>query len=155
MTNTINNYSAKTTTLNDYPQITWKDRDTRIQQLVDESFQVRVLPLHQNMFDSKCGNYLYWGSKDYTFEDKKRSLIGQSALNLAEQFSNQDRFSVLDLGTGNGHFLKSLKDRFSNVNVVGVSAADFRTSHYGSDEFKIPDEEYVVGNIENLSLLPS
>lgn len=51
--------------------------------------------------------------------------------------------------------MKSLKDHFNNVSVLGVTAADFRPTLFGSHEFKIPDEEYVVGNIENLNTLPS
>ena len=135
--------------------ISSKERDTRVQQLIDESFQVRVLPLHQGMFEQKYHNYLYVGSEDYTFDNPQASIRGQSALKLAEQFSIRGKFDVCDLGTANGRFLNSLKKRFSNVNVLGVTAADFRPTCYGSNEFTIPDEEYVVGNIENLNALPS
>lgn len=147
-----NNYGTSTQTNN--LLVSGKERDAKVQQLIDDSFQVRVLPLHQEMFDMKFHNYLYVGSADYTFEDRNASLQGQSALKLAEQFSNK-RFDVLDLGTGNGRFLKSLKDRFNNVNVLGATAADFRNTRYASSEFTIPDNEYVVGNIENLNSLPS
>jgi SAM-dependent methyltransferase len=148
-----NNYETSLQTSN--LLVSWKERDARVQQLIDESFQIRVLPLHKGMFEMKFHNYLYVGSEDYTFDDRNNSLLGQSALKLAEQFSNKDRFDVLDLGTGNGRFLKSLKDRFNNVKVLGVTAADFRNTRYASSEFTIPDEEYVVGNIENLNSLPS
>jgi SAM-dependent methyltransferase len=155
--NVINNHYTSFTTNNpdDFPLVSWKERDARVQQLIDESFQLRVLPLHKGMFESKYHNYLFVGSEEYTFDDREMSLVGQSAIEIAEQFSKKERFDALDLGTGNGRFLKSLKDRFNNVDVLGVTAADFRDTRYASNAFRIPDEEYVVGNIENLNQLPS
>jgi ubiquinone/menaquinone biosynthesis C-methylase UbiE len=171
--------------------VSYTKRDSRIQTLIDDSFQTRVLPLHQGMFDGRFVNYLYVGNVDYSFQRNDGSYPGVTALEMAEEFAaSKEKFDVLDLGTGNGAFLISLKDKFKDkVSVMGVTAADFRPTHYGDGNLddeqcaalkkslgvddggiqeylpsrkikhqtiytKIPDSEYVVGNIENLNQLP-
>lgn len=137
-------------------QVSSKERPPAIQHLIDESFTVRVLPLHQEMFNGRCCNYLCWGQfKDYTFQDSERSIAGTTALKIAQEFASKERFAVLDLGCGVGTFMQSLKERFTNVDVIGVTAADFRPTIYNSEELKIPDEEYVVANLENLDRIPA
>ncbi len=133
-------------------QVSGGERNSKIQHLIDDSFTTRVLPLHKGILEGTLANYLYTGSTDYSFTDSKDSVT--TALKIAEEFASKERFSVLDIGTGNGRFLKGLKDSFSNVDVIGVSAADFRPTHL-SKEISIPNEEYVVGNVENLKDLPA
>lgn len=135
-------------------QVSSQERPPAIQGLIDESFAVRVLPLHQEMFKGTCVNYLFWGqSKDYIFDDHDSpgSAAGIKASKIAEEFANKQRFAVLDLGCGVGTFLQSLKERFPNVDVLGVSAADFRLTRYNSEGLQVPDAEYIVANLENLT----
>ncbi len=132
------------------------ERDPRVQALIDESFKIFTLPLHELMFQGRAINYIYWGSLDYAFQDKKNSARGIKASELAKEFASQERFDVLDLGTANGLFLKGMKDQFKNVNVVGITAADCRPHIKGSvDQSEVSDEEYLVANIENLNQIPA
>lgn len=139
-------------------QVSSQERPPAIQRLIDESFAVRVLPLHQEMFKGGIMNYLCWGqSKEYTFDDNDSqcSPLGVTASKVAEEFASKERFAVLDLGCGVGTFLQGLKERFSNVDVLGVTAADFRPTRYNSEALKVPDAEYVVANLENLNQIPA
>ncbi|NGX37072.1 MAG: Trans-aconitate 2-methyltransferase [Chlamydiae bacterium] len=133
-------------------RVSSRERPAEAQLLIDESFEVRVLPLHQGMFEGRSIHYLYWGQdKDYTFIDSQGSVAGIKASKIAEEFASKKKFAVLDLGCGVGSFLQGLKERFPNVKVMGVTAADFRPTRYNSEGLKIPDEEYVVANLENLN----
>lgn len=76
------------------------------------------------------------------------------ASKIAKEFACKEKFSILDLGTGNGMFLQEMKKRFNNVDVKGVSAADYRSSLLGMG-VKVPDEDYCVANLENLSKIPT
>ena len=109
-------------------QVSSQERPPAIQRLVDESFTVRVLPLHQEMFKGGIMNYLCWGqSKDYTFDDNDSqcSPLGITASKIAEEFASKKRFAVLDLGCGVGTFLQGLKERFPNVEVFGGQCGRF------------------------------
>ena len=143
-------YSVGTNYVSESLRVSGEARDPRIQQMIDESFKIRTLPLHEKMLKGECLNYLCWGSLDYTFNDRKYSILGLKASEIAEEFAGKESFDVLDLGTGNGLFLKGMKDRFKNVSVLGISAADCR-SRNGIDEAKVPNEEYIVANLENLN----
>jgi SAM-dependent methyltransferase len=139
-------------------QVSSRERPSAIQRLIDESFAVRVLPLHEEMFKGTYVNYLYWGQdKDYTFDnhDSPCSPVGITASKIAEEFVSKKKFAVLDLGCGVGTFLQSLKERFSNVDVLGITAADFRPTRYNNKGLKVPDAEYVVANLENLNQIPA
>ncbi|MBS0649434.1 MAG: class I SAM-dependent methyltransferase [Verrucomicrobia bacterium] len=137
-------------------QVSAQARPAAIQHLIDESFSVRVLPLHNEMFKGACVNYLFWGqNQDYDFDEGTPSVVGIKASKIAEEFAAKQKFAVLDLGCGVGTFLQSLKKRFQNVEVLGVSAADFRPTHYNREGIKVPDSEYVVANLENLTQIPA
>lgn len=133
-------------------RISSEKRPEAIQQLIDESYEVRVLPLHQGMFEDRFMNYMHWGQNDdYEFNDSERSVVGTTASKIAEEFKSKEKFAVLDLGCGLGGFLQGFKKRFSNAEVIGVTAADFRSTRFDKGTFRIPDEEYIVANLENLN----
>jgi len=106
------------------------------------------------MFEGRLHNYLYWGQeKDYVFANQNSTFI--TASKIAEEFASKKKFAVLELGCGAGGFLQGLKERFANIEVMGITAADFRQTRYNRDKFEIPDEEYIVGNLENLNWHPA
>ena len=136
-------------------------RPPEVQELIDESFKIRTLPLHELMFKGESDNYAYVGiERDYVFYGEaiiqtkysisKKSPILTKASKIAKEFAAKEKFLVLDLGCGVGGFLQGLKERFSNVEVMGMTAADFRPTRYNSEHLAISDKEYIVGNLENL-----
>lgn len=136
-------------------------RLVEVQELIDQSFKIRTLPLHEFLFKGESDNYAYVGiERDYVFYGEAVILTKISALKkpailikaskIAEEFAAKEKFAVLDLGCGVGGFLEGLKERFSNVEVMGMTAADFRPTRYNSTNLTISDEEYIVGNLENL-----
>lgn len=137
-------------------QVSAEARPAAIQHLIDESFASRVLPLHKEMFEGTCVNYLDVGQhQDYIFDDGTCSVEGIKASKIAEEFAAKQKFSVLDLGCGVGTFLQSLKKRFNNVEVLGISAADFRPTRFNTQGVEVPNSEYVVANLENLNQIPA
>jgi ubiquinone/menaquinone biosynthesis C-methylase UbiE len=158
----------------DFPEkdfkVSYENRNAKIQEIIDESFKVYVTPLHEKMIQGQRWNYREFGTEKYEFidpQDPNRLVYSSKFL---EKFAKNAKFSVLDLGTGNGRFIAGLKEMFTNVVVMGVSAADFRSGYsdaryigiggawvIGNPDIKVDtlsENEYVVGNIENLSSLP-
>lgn len=127
-----------------------KDRPVHVQQRIDENFTKYTLPT--------AFSYLFTGQDDYykNFPDLP------SAQKIVEKlFKKKLSLEILDLGTGSGTFLTSLKTKYGNqVQVLGISAIDYRkfderTGLERKKPIPIPDEEYAIGNIENLDQLPS
>jgi hypothetical protein len=72
--NSVNNYlSENTPYTNESLPVSWQERDRRVQVIIDESFRIRVQPLHKGMFEGRYMNYICVGAEDYTFNDLKYS----------------------------------------------------------------------------------
>jgi SAM-dependent methyltransferase len=132
--------------------VTWSQRPAPVQQLIDRYFESIVV---------RDGEYGLIGAKEYLFpspymliSDEARSVQPRKAADivaLAVQSAKPDKpVRILDLGTGNGEFLKEIKSRYPNrVIVQGIAGVDRRNL-----DDSLSDQEYLVGNIENLLEIP-
>jgi ubiquinone/menaquinone biosynthesis C-methylase UbiE len=135
---------------NDF-HVSHENRSKEIQEIIDESFKVYVQPLHEQLVAGELLHYREFGTEDYEFIDPEDSKACIRSSKFVEKFAKDAPFSVLDLGAGNGRFIAGLKEKFKNVVVMGVSAADFR-SGYSDFGYAQAKGAWIIGdpNIKNL-----
>lgn len=127
------------------------NRPATVQRYIDQNFN--DISIRQEPTYSKRGRPDYQFPANYcaltplALTKEKMSAIKE----VSELLKQKQVVRILDLGTGNGEWLVSLKDRFGErVIVQGISAVDTRNS---AEQLALTSEEYNIGNIENLCSL--
>ncbi|GEM_PF-4468795 len=69
-------------------------------------------------FHASVGEYKFFGSGIGMYEKR----LGREIMPILEEVEKKNGV-VLDIGTGNGDFLKEIKEKFPNIGVVGITLA--------------------------------
>ena len=93
---------------------------------------------------SKPGAFTFKGWHNYCFSFDKHRINARHVIDTLHQQRPGAPFSILDIGTGNGKFIKAVP---SDIEAYGISADDMRSKDHGKY-----DPHYIVGNAEKLDV---